>query len=105
MARSHRKTVYRDRLTNRLISESVAKRRDPSTWSAEQWVDPDHDPDLEVDSADDLVSVQATRPGGQAHGESGPARESIHDHQARHAAILELIDRHKRVASTNFRKI
>ena len=83
MARS--KTVYRDKLTNRLIPEKAAKRLDPSTWYEEQWVDPNSR--SEVDSADDLVSE--TRPREDEHGEVGAASESIHDHQDRHAAIVD----------------
>ena len=78
---SHRKTVYRDKLTNRLIPEKVAKRLDPSTWYEEHWGD-----------ADDLSNVQETRPGA-SHGEGGPAPE-MRDQQDRHAAIVEFIHRH-----------
>ncbi len=31
------KTVYRDRVTNRLIHRKVAEQRDPSTWTEEQF--------------------------------------------------------------------
>lgn len=78
------KTIYRDKLTNRLIPEKAAKRLDPSTWFEEQWVAPGRSA---VDSADDLVSE--TRPREEEHGEVGAASESIHDHQDRHAAIVE----------------
>jgi len=36
------KTVYRDKVTNRLIHKKVAEQRDPSTWTEEQFTFSNH---------------------------------------------------------------